>query len=147
MQLPVGLPFIMTKTKLTPKDHFGNVIEVGDKYFYGGSTVTGVIHAVKRTTIELQLGDEYNDNIMKCKSPDKGICLDKIPNDAADTVYKVTWRVWKGIEPCGVAEYESFQQSFTDLAAALLLFEVKSLYHDRAKLTKITTELLEESDD
>lgn len=142
----------MIQTKNTPRDFFGNIIEVGDRYFYGSPTVTGVVCKIKVKTIEVELEQSprevYGDSkTIKCNSPNKGVCLDKVPNDAADTVYKVTWKVWKGIEPCGAAEYESFQQSFTDLDAAQSLFEVKNLYHDRAKLTKITTELLETSDD
>ena len=119
-------------------DHFGNLIEVGDRYFYGAPPTTGVVSMVKVSTIELECG-------MKCKSPDKGICLDKIPGGPG-TEYRVGWSVWTGVEPCGRSEYSRHSQSFHDLEKAMECFETKSLHNDQVTLKKITTKLLEESE-
>lgn len=64
-------------------DHFGNLIEVGDRYFYGAPPTHGTVISIKLRTIVIEVGAGWNgtNQIMKCKSPDKGICLDKIPED------------------------------------------------------------------
>lgn len=63
-----------------PRDYFSNLIEIGDRYFYGSPCTTGIVCSVKKTSIEIELDHPTrNVNVMKRKSPDKGICLDKIP--------------------------------------------------------------------
>lgn len=136
----------MVRPKPIPKDFFGHVIEIGDRYFYGSPTVVGVVCKIKHKTIEIQLeksprttsGDS---TIMKCKSPDKGVCLDKIPGNGK-TEYKVTWKMWRGVEPCGKADYSHHKQLFDTLEAAEECLKAKRLHNDDVKLTKITTEEL-----
>lgn len=136
----------MVRQKPAPRDFFGNFIEVGDKYFYGAPTVTGVVCKIRIKSIEIEEILKGRRTSMNCKSPDKGICLDKIPGQGV-TVYKVTWKMWKGVEPCGKADYSHHKQLFSNLEEATSCFEAKRLHHNGAKLAKITTELLEESDD
>jgi len=131
------------RTRPPPKDHFGNLIEVGDRYFYGSPSHNGTVIKIMGGSIMLDLGpnrigEEVN---MKCKSPEKGVCLDKIPSNAK-TVYKVTWKIWKGVEPCGRAEYSHHSQLFDNLSQATECFNTKSLHHKDATLTKISTEII-----
>ncbi len=72
-----------------PVDYFGNIIEVGDAYFYGSPPRAGKVTAVKTSTIELTYfkvqWDHKEDrwaqsdetDTMTCGSPEKGVCLDK----------------------------------------------------------------------
>ena len=138
----------MVKPKPIVKDFFGNVIEIGDRYFYGSPDVVGVVCNIKQKTIVIQLEKSPrstygNSKTMNCKSPDKGVCLDKIPGKG-EVAYKVTWRVWKGVEPCGKADYISYKQYFGDLDQATSHFETKKLHHDDAAIFKITTEQLDD---
>jgi len=68
----------------TIRDHFGNEIEVGDRYFYGSPCTHGIVIQLRKTSIMLECGAESWRNInrtMNCKSPEKGICIDKAPED------------------------------------------------------------------
>ena len=135
----------LTKRPIT--DFFDNVIEIGDRYFYGSPDTVGVVTALKHTSIEIEFALEHGQGTrtMKCRSPNRGVCLDKVPG--AQTEYKVTWKVWKGIEPCGKAEYSHHSQTFDDLATARACFETKKQHCNRAKLGKVTTTLLDEAED
>ena len=67
------------------RDYLGNLIEVGDAYFYGHPTEIGRVVAVKKTTIVIDLtafgGKGYgNSSTMNCKSPERGLCLNKLEN-------------------------------------------------------------------
>ncbi len=60
------------------KDHFGNTIEVGDRFFYY-ETVGRVIR-IRRTSLMMETGADKYTNVstsMNVKSPFRGICLDK----------------------------------------------------------------------
>jgi hypothetical protein len=79
----------MRRVKKIPRDYFGNLIEVGDAYFYGEPPTAGKITAIKGSTIVLTYykvvfseelrqcvpGDETT--TMNCYSPERGVCLDK----------------------------------------------------------------------
>lgn len=127
-----------------PTDHFGNLIEVGDKYFYGSPAWHGVVTKITGSSIVLV---NVNLNSMKCKSPEKGVCLEKIPGLTAKTQYKVEWRMWKGTDSSGMSEYSNHSQLFDDKTEAYACFEAKLLSDDQVKLTKITTDQLEASDE
>lgn len=66
-------------------DYFDNLIEVGDAYFYGAPPTAGRVVKINRTSIILEVpafheGEEMQVEppvLMKCKSPEKGVCLDK----------------------------------------------------------------------
>lgn len=66
-----------------PMDCFGNVIEVGDRFFYGIPTpYVGIVTEIKIKTIRMELrqGKFSRKNcMMNCKTPQNGVCLDKIP--------------------------------------------------------------------
>jgi hypothetical protein len=65
-------------------DYFGNLIEIGDAYFYGSPPTAGKVVKINRSSIVLQ---EYivsggviykvGPGEMTCRSPEKGVCLDK----------------------------------------------------------------------
>lgn len=63
-----------------PRDYFGHLIEVGDDYFYGHPTQVGRVVAVKIKSITIEYICSYKGSktTMNCKSPNKGICLNKI---------------------------------------------------------------------
>ena len=63
-------------------DFNDNLIEVGDRYFYGSPPTNGVVIQIKHTSIVIETEVHiYNSDgsTMNCKSPDKGICIDKVP--------------------------------------------------------------------
>ncbi|MEE8114191.1 MAG: hypothetical protein V3T23_07525 [Nitrososphaerales archaeon] len=69
------------RSKRPPEDYFGNLIEVGDRFFYSTCAVGTVVN-IKVTSIEIEIrrgAHSGSNHIMKCKSPERGICLDKIP--------------------------------------------------------------------
>lgn len=74
------------KKDLRPRDYLGNLIEVGDAYFYGSPTEIGKVIQVKKTTIVIDLSAfggkhyGYKNHQMNCKSPEKGLCLNKLGN-------------------------------------------------------------------
>ena len=65
-----------------PEDFFGNPIHVLDRYFYGHPPVVGQVIKVRRTSILLETGadSQGRSTTMNCRSPERGICLDKVPN-------------------------------------------------------------------
>jgi len=79
--------------KRQPRDYFGNVIEIGDAYFYGSPPCAGKVIAIKGSSIILQykrhpliydelLNKYVMDTLSKvetmtCKSTERGVCLDK----------------------------------------------------------------------
>lgn len=67
--------------KKEPRDYLNNLIEVGDQYFYGAPPTLGTVVAIKGSTIIIEsgiYGDRDNPpQQMKCKSPEKGLCIDK----------------------------------------------------------------------
>lgn len=66
-------------------DFFGNLIEIGDRYFYGSPPTFGRVIKLRQTSIMLETGANRWDNTsttMNCKSPATGVCLDKTPEDA-----------------------------------------------------------------
>ena len=68
----------------TVRDHFGQEIEPGDRYFYGSPPTHGIVVKLTGRTMLLDIGADFWDGTnrtMKVKSPDKGVCLDKIPLD------------------------------------------------------------------
>lgn len=76
---PTGSAIIM-KPKQPPRDFFGNLIEIGDDYFYGSPTEVGKVVAIKGKAIVIDLMTKtfYRSTQMNCKSPEKGVCLNKI---------------------------------------------------------------------
>jgi len=76
-------------TSMRPKkpivDYFGNLIEIGDAYFYGAPPTAGRVVKINRSSIILEVPCFYGDDeigvetpsLMTCKSPEKGVCLDK----------------------------------------------------------------------
>ena len=68
-------------------DYFGNLIEVGDAYFYGSPPTAGRVTKINTKTIELSYpGKLWDDEekkwvpgqeVMRCRSPRCGVCLDK----------------------------------------------------------------------
>jgi hypothetical protein len=65
-------------------DFFGHPIEVGDRYFYGSPPTFGRVIVVRVTSIMLETGADKWDKTsttMNCKSPEKGVCLDKVETD------------------------------------------------------------------
>jgi hypothetical protein len=68
-------------------DFFGNIIEIGDAYFYGSPPTAGKVTAINTGHIVLTYHTQvFDDDIddwvdgqrhMKCGSPDTGVCLDK----------------------------------------------------------------------
>jgi hypothetical protein len=73
-------------------DHFGNLIEVGDAYFYGSPPTAGKVVKINRSSIVLEIaviqeamwkGGKVEiiqvepPLTMTCRSPEKGVCLDK----------------------------------------------------------------------
>lgn len=69
----------------TIRDHFGNEIEVGDRYFYGSPPTHGIVIKIRQMSIVIETGgSRWEPNVnhtMNCKSPDKGVCLDRVPED------------------------------------------------------------------
>ncbi len=67
-------------------DHFGNDIEVGDRYFYGSPPTHGVVLKLRTSSIMIEVGSRLGvSSTMDCKSPRKGICIDKVPDDIFST--------------------------------------------------------------
>jgi len=67
-----------------PKDYFGNEIKLHDRYFYGSPPTAGTVIKVNLMSIVLDIGAKgwaKTNMTMNCKSPEKGVCLDKIPED------------------------------------------------------------------
>ncbi len=66
-----------------PVDFFGTPIMVGDRYFYGAPPTPGLVVKVGKTTITLDVGAGYHgeNRTMLARSPDKGVCLDRVPFD------------------------------------------------------------------
>lgn len=62
-------------------DFFGHEIEVGDRYFYGSPPTAGIVILVLRRRIVIDRGANPFTGVnetMNCKSPEKGICIDKV---------------------------------------------------------------------
>ena len=61
-------------------DFFGHEIEIGDRYFYGSPPTAGVVVKLKSSSLVLVVGVDWNgaNATMSCKSPEKGICIDKV---------------------------------------------------------------------
>ncbi len=67
-----------------PRDHFGNLIEIGDRFFCGNPCVAGTVIKIMGQSIMLDVGvNSYTqaNHTMNFKSPNQGICLDKIPEN------------------------------------------------------------------
>lgn len=66
--------------KNPPEDYLGNIIELGDIFFNGNPTVIGRVIKIKNTSIMLETGADYENcsTTMNIKSPDKGLCLNKV---------------------------------------------------------------------
>ena len=65
-------------------DHFGTLIEPGDRYFYGSPPTHGLVVKITGRSLLLDIGMGRWDRVnrtMKCKSPEKGVCIDKTPLD------------------------------------------------------------------
>lgn len=65
-----------------PVDFLNNVIEVGDSYFYGSPPTLGKVLKITGSTIVIEetityANGEVKKHPMKCKSPEKGLCIDK----------------------------------------------------------------------
>lgn len=60
--------------------------------------------------------------------------------------YMVSWREWKGVEPCGKTEYYANSKTFTQMTEARAYFAEIKLRHYRVKFRKVTDELLGESE-
>ena len=66
-------------------DYFGNLIEVGDAYFYGSPPTAGRVVKINRSAIVIEIPAFHEDkeiqleppHLMTCRSPEKGVCLDK----------------------------------------------------------------------
>ena len=70
-------------------DYFENPIAIGDAYFYGSPPTAGIVRKINRTSIVLEcpsfhldknneiLVDWIETSYMTCKSPEKGVCLNK----------------------------------------------------------------------
>lgn len=77
----------ITKARTPLVDHFGNIIEIGDAYFYGSPPTAGRVTKISARSIEITShGQVWDDGFakwvdgettMKCSSPEKGVCLDK----------------------------------------------------------------------
>lgn len=130
---------------LVPKDYFGNVIEIGDSYFKDHDTF-GFVAEIdgEAITIDISLPKTNIDwdGRIRLSRPERGVCLNKIPGKGK-IEYKVTWRVWKGIETCGSSDYAYHSQIFDDLSKARECFALKQLHCDDAKLIKIVTKQLD----
>lgn len=65
----------------TIRDYFGNAIEVGDRYYYGSPPTRGTVIKLRKTSILIERGgNTAGINLtMNCKSPDTGICVDRVP--------------------------------------------------------------------
>lgn len=128
-----------------PRDFFDNLIEVGDRYFYGSPAIDGVVKKITGKTMVLKIGEDDIEigHSMKCASPEKGICLDK---HSENTEYIVRWRMWIGAD-VHETNYTWHRQEFTDLKEARECFESKSPRHDRVTLKQISTRLIAKSDD
>ncbi len=73
--------------KPKPVDHFGNIIELGDAYFYGAPPTAGRVSKITGSSIEITYYArvwnhttakfEQGEDTMLCRSPEKGVCLDK----------------------------------------------------------------------
>ena len=88
-RFPHPPPIIMAKQLV---DYFGNLIELGDAYFYGAPPTAGKVVEIHRSYIVLEypktlqkyeeathsyVDTETIQKRMKCGSPDRGVCLDK----------------------------------------------------------------------
>ena len=71
------------KDPQVPEDYFGNQIAVGDRYFSGLPCQVGRVVKVRPSFIEIEYGEETSrgwvSRTTKRKSPEQGVCLDKIP--------------------------------------------------------------------
>lgn len=129
------------KPKSPPVDYFGHLVEIGDRFFCGNPCAAGEVIKIMGKSIMLQVDHNCT---MNFKSPEKGVCLDKVPTrSTTQCEYRVGWRMWRGIDPSGMSEYSNHSQLFSDRSKAEICFETKMLSHDRVKLTKITTDLLD----
>jgi len=60
--------------------------------------------------------------------------------------YIVSWKEWKGVEPCGKTEWKRCSKKFTKRSEAKALFVHMRTHYDHAKFQKVTTELLNTDD-
>ena len=61
-------------------DFLGNEIEVHDVYLYGSPITIGRVIKIRQKSIMIETGyDKWTrgNGTMNCKSPDKGVCLNK----------------------------------------------------------------------
>lgn len=73
----------MAHLKCGPRDFNGQVIEVGDRYFTGNPPAAGRVIKVRKTSLLLETGADFlgRSRMRGVKSPDQGICMDKIPEE------------------------------------------------------------------
>ncbi len=67
--------------KARPRDFFKQIIEVGDWYFASNPPALGRVIKVRKSSLMMEIGADYlgRNQTRGVKSPDQGICLDKIP--------------------------------------------------------------------
>lgn len=66
------------------RDFFGNVIEVGDRFFYATPYCSvGRVVKLRPTTLLLDIGANHRgaNETMNVNSPMRGVCLNKIPQE------------------------------------------------------------------
>jgi hypothetical protein len=66
------------RKKEPPRDFFGELIEVGDDYFYGSPPTNGTVKRIVGGTIIVEYYDNIGESTMRCASPERGVCLNKI---------------------------------------------------------------------
>tara|TARA_R110002094_G_scaffold174597_3_gene155362 strand:- start:151 stop:558 length:408 start_codon:yes stop_codon:yes gene_type:complete len=133
------------RKKTPPVDYFGHLVEIGDRFFCGNPCAAGEVIKIMGKSIMLQVDHNCT---MNFKSPEKGVCLDKVPTrSTTQCEYKVEWRMWKGTDLSGMSEYSNHSQLFDDKTEAYAYFEAKLLSDDQVKLTRVTTDQLEASDE
>lgn len=67
--------------KVRPRDFNGRLIEVGDRFFIGNPPAFGRVIRIRKSSIELEIGSDRQgrNRTQRAKSPDQGICVDKVP--------------------------------------------------------------------
>ena len=67
------------------KDFFGNIVKINDRFFYGNNPPhVGRVIKLRKTSLMMEIGwNRYTkaNETMNVKSPNLGICLDKIPEE------------------------------------------------------------------
>jgi hypothetical protein len=123
-------------------DFHGTEIKIGDRYFYGSPPTIGFVAAIKVKTITINT--DYG--FMNCKSPDKGICIDRVPGQGEST-FTVRWTEWVITDDYYRNECVQNKRVFYEKVEADEFYKEKKKRSDSVSLTMTSSRILEEHND